>query len=51
MPWWQQRVYLEGLETDEVLEYREVTVDPTLDPLGANLESFEDMGLRVIRGG
>jgi hypothetical protein len=56
-PWWVQRAYIEGMVNEEILEYSEepaaATVGPKSvekDPLGASLQEYADMGLRVIQG-
>ena len=44
-------MYIEGMEKEELIAYEEMPADVARDPLGADLSGFEEMGLKVIRGG
>lgn len=55
LPWWQQRVYIEGLESEGILNRDEDSAEDTatsnqsyeLDPLGADDSDYRALGIQV----
>jgi hypothetical protein len=52
-PWWEQRLLVEGMEQEELVEFSDPPpVDSwEEDPVGATDDSYRALGLTVIDGG